>query len=198
VKTWLQSLLTLLGPGSDLSTPVAAPGAPATLEPSPQPLPTAQPTTPAERIALLDGVLTRSGEAAPRRALLLFRDTPEPEVRAWLVDWLAESGHASTLPALRAAYGREDEPLVREALVRAVGLLGTDADVAWLVERLGSARLVEAALLALARVRSPAALEALRAHRTQCLTGSEEDRELAERIEHLLSPAFEVGEQVGR
>jgi hypothetical protein len=112
VKTWLRNLESRLGPaeGEDAFAPVPP-------EPARAALPTAAESVPAAldvpgRIAVLDDVLTRSGDAAPARALILFRDAQEPVVKAWIVDWLAESGHASALPALRGAYAREEEPVV--------------------------------------------------------------------------------------
>lgn len=199
VRTWLRNLLTVLGPeGDDAAAGRTEPPAPQPEDRAPELGPAAGAALPvADRIGALDAALARSGADAPRRALVLYREIAQPPIRAWLVDWLAESGHAAALPLLRLAYATEDEPVVREALVRATGLLGSEADVPWLVERLQNARLVEHALLALARVRSPAALEALRAFRARCVAGDDEQRDLAGRIDLLLSPAFEEGERLG-
>jgi hypothetical protein len=197
VKAWLRALVELLEnapvgrrPGS---TPTPGPVAP---------VPAAVEAVVPEddesvRLARLDALLASTPDAGAERALKLLHDRPEPALRAWIVDWLAESGHAAVLPQLRTSYAREDSATVREAIVRAHGLLGGEDDVPWLVERLANARLVDAALLALARIRGPKALAALEQHRVRCLTGDEEQQARAARIEHLLSPVFEDSERTG-
>ena len=135
-----------------------------------------------------------SGAEAPAVAVQLLKRLEESRQRVFVVDWLAAAGHAEALPALRASYAHEEDPEVRSAVIRAHGLLGGDADVPWLEARLGNARLVETALLALARLRTPTARKALEAFREQRLKGSEEDQELAEKVLRLLGPAFEEAE----
>lgn len=198
VKAWLRAVIQLLDRAPVLHRPRVAPeNVPPPTAPAPE-----APDAPAQddesvRLARLDALLAGAEDSGAKRALMLLRDRPEPALRAWVVDWLAESGHAATLPALRSWYGREEALEVRQAVVRAHGLLGSEADVPWLVERLQNASLVEAALLALARIRGPLALAALEAHRTQCLQGGEEGLDRALRIEHLLSPVFEEAERTG-
>ena len=85
----------------------------------------------------------------------------EPSLRAWFLDSLIESKRAGIGAALRRAYGVEEDPETREALVRALGFLGGSGDVAWLVERTGNERLRRPALLALSRIGTPEAREAL-------------------------------------
>ncbi len=85
----------------------------------------------------------------------------EPSLRAWFLDSLIESKRAGMGPALRRAYGVEDDPETRESLVRALGFLGSSADVPWLVARTGNERLRRPALLALSRIGTPEARAAL-------------------------------------
>lgn len=191
VRTWLETLMRRLPPPSVGEEPAQVPAEP---EAPPAPPPPADGGPEARRQAL-DAHLRRAGDQAPPRALHLLRQEQDPDLAAWLVDWLAESGHRTALPGLMTAYGRTEERSVREAIVRAVGLLGGDPEVPWLVERLVSPWLREAALLALARIRSAAAVAALEAARTRMERGTDEERDLALRIEHLLSPAFEASER---
>lgn len=194
VKRWLDVLLSrlpALGTESDrpmLSVP----------EPPVEPAAPPAPESPQGRIDALDRLLRSAGPTAPARALRLYQQEPDPEVQAWLVDWLADSGHAEALPSLRAAYASADAPCVREALVRATGLLGGDADLAWLEDRLLSPHLVDAALLALARLRTPAARAVLERLARRYATGTEEQRDLGTRIQVLLSPAFEDSDRMER
>lgn len=205
VRRWLDALLARLPPLDSRAprerVPVPAPAAEAGGAAGSAPA-AAAPTVPAPggaaRIDLLDAALRSAGPRAATRALVLFREEQEPEVQAWLVDWLADSGHAEALPALRAAYATADAPVVREALVRATGLLGGEADVAWLKERLLSPHLRDAAVLALARLRTPTARAALEQLAAASAAGSEEQRDLARRIEVLLSSAFEDADRLER
>ncbi len=191
VRTWLSALARRLPPAPPEGAPAAAvaprPDGPAPLPPT---------LGPEARQRNLDRLLREAGDQAPVRALLLLRRESDPAQRVWFVDWLAESGHRSALPGLLSLYGQATEPGEREALVRAVGLLGSDREVPWLVERLGSLGVREAALLSLARVRSPDALRALAEAQGRFAAGTEEERDLAVRIGHLLSPAFEAAERV--
>jgi hypothetical protein len=197
VKAWLRALVELLErapvgrrPGSTPSPPPdAAAPAPAAVEAL---VPEDDESV---RLARLDALLASTPDAGAERALKLLHDRPEPALRAWIVDWLAESGHTAVRAQLKASYAREDSAPVREAIVRAHGLLGDEDDVPWLVERLANARLADAALLALARIRGPRALAALEQHRVRCLAGDEEQQARAARIEHLVSPVFEESER---
>jgi hypothetical protein len=72
--------------------------------------------------------------------------------------------------------------------VRAVGLLGGAGDVAWVEARLTSPAVEEAALLALARLRTPRAVERLTAARDEAAAGGRKDR--AAWIGYLLSARF--------
>ncbi len=203
VRSWLSTLARRLDalpapaqgsrPTATFGTPqptlLAPPLAPAAAPTGGAPIPDAEQT-----LTRLDTQLEESGAEAPRVALQLLRRLAEIRQRVFVIDWLAAAGHAEALGGLRAFYAQEEEPDVRAAVIRAHGLLGGEADVPWLRERLGNARLVETALLSLARIRTPAARAALEAFRVQRLGGGEEDQELARKVEHLLSPAFEEAE----
>lgn len=143
-------------------------------------------------LARLDGVLEAAGADAPRRAGVLLRKLEPALQRQAVVDWLSAAGHASALPMLREHYVREEAFEVRAAIVRAHGLLGGAGDVPWLAERLGNARLLEVTLVALARLRLPAARQALEAFAAPRRAGSEEERALAAKVDLLLDPAFEA------
>jgi hypothetical protein len=136
---------------------------------------------PQERRALLERVL--GGPKGDDDAWWAWRRL-EPSLRSWFVQTLVGAGRHDATAALREAYSGEDDPHVQTQLVRAVGLLGGKADVSWLAARLASLRLRKAALLALARVRTPEALARLRQVRS--LSGRDE----AAWIDYLLSPDF--------
>lgn len=116
----------------------------------------------------------------------------EPSSRVWLLEALVHAERRSAVAKLRVFYGSAVAPEVREGIVRTVGLLGGDGDVAWLAERLASKTARRTALIALARVRTPAALKALEAARK---TSPPEE---ALWIDYLLSPAFEATDGGGR
>ncbi len=204
VRSWLSTLVRRLGA---LPVQKEVPRAPATAAP-PQPsllapplAPLADPSASAsnedaeQAMARLDARLLESGAEAPTVALHLLRRLTDVRQRVFVIDWLAAAGHAEALTGLRAFYAQEEEPDVRAAVIRAHGFLGKEADVSWLCERLGNARLVETALLSLARLRTPAARRALETFRAQHVNGGEDDQELARKVEHLLSPAFEEAER---
>jgi hypothetical protein len=202
MRTWLKALERRLEAAPDVAAPPPAPPPPAVgllpLGAAPAARPAAPQPPEVEShdafVARVAASLAEAGPQAPARADHLLRRLTDPTQRAAIVDWLAGSHLASALPTLRAHYDREDDPGVREAVVRAHGLLGGDGDVPWVVERLPNQRLQEAALLALARIRTPAARAALQSFADQRRGGDEEARALAERVDHLLSPAFEAAE----
>lgn len=113
-----------------------------------------------DRITLLTRLHASSGRLYDANAWWAWRRL-EPSLRVWFLDALIESKRSGVGPALRRAYGVEDDPETREAIVRALGFLGTDADVTWLVERTANERLRRSALLALSRIGSPTARTAL-------------------------------------
>jgi len=178
---------TLLAPQPTLLGPLPTPE-PAQRSPAP-------PEDAEQTLARLDARLLESGAEAPKVAMHVLRRLVEVRERVFVIDWLAAAGHAETLAGLRAFYAQEEEPDVRAAVIRAHGFLGGEADVPWLEARLSNARLVEAVLLTLARMRTPAARRALETFRAQRLSGGDDDQELARKVEHLLSPAFEEAER---
>lgn len=168
--------------------------------PEPQPVPGPGPDeadaraddAPEVVLGRLDGVLEAAGDEAPARAAVLLRRLEPAAQRQAVVDWLAAAGHGAALPMLREHYVREEALEVRAAIVRAHGLLGAAPDVAWLAERLASARLLEVTLVALARLRLPQARAVLDAFAAPLRAGSEEQQALAAKVDLLLDPAFEA------
>ena len=109
---------------------------------------------------------------------------------AWL-RYAGDEGTAADHEPLRRMYATEDDIDVRAAIVRAVGQTGGAAAVPWLVARLQSERLWDAAMLALARIRTADALRRLRQERKTLVDGARrEDKVRIEWIDHLLSASF--------
>lgn len=135
------------------------------------------------RIKLLTRLHASSGKLFDTNAWWAWRRL-EPSLRVWFLDALIESKRTGIADDLRRAYGVEDDAETREALVRALGFLGTDDDVAWLVERTGNERLRRAALLALGRLRTPKARVAL----AEAKAADWADEDLKAWIDHLLGP----------
>ena len=91
----------------------------------------------------------------------ILEDDPSPRVRAEAAE--AFSAHGATFADL-AAFGNDDEAIVREAVATALGEVGDAAGVPWLVSAVESDpdRLVqEAAVAALGAIGDPAALDVL-------------------------------------
>jgi len=147
-------------------------------------------TEPTERAALLTHLLHRGGALYKRHAWWAWRRL-EPSLRVAFVDALASAKRLDEAASLRRAYGTEDETEVRGRIVRALGFLGGDADVAWLIARTNNERLRRSALLALARIGSPLARLQLKAARSA--PWSTDD--LRAWIDHLLSPEFQEAER---
>lgn len=143
------------------------------------------------RTELVDALLERPSAEDVERAFWALR-AAEPETRRHLVRRLTDLGRASLLPRIRRGYAGEPDRSVRMEILRAVGLLGGDGDVAWLAARAENRLLERTALLALARIRTEAAKAALRAARERLQTADAADA--AGRvgwIDYLLSEAFE-------
>src|SRR5207244_336898 len=76
------------------------------------------------------------------------------------------------------------------------GLLGDDRDVPWVVARGETATLRRAASFALARIRTPAALDALRTWAKEAAALSTRDPAAARMYDYLLSAAFPEAERI--
>ncbi|MDJ0976195.1 MAG: hypothetical protein QNJ98_17170 [Planctomycetota bacterium] len=144
------------------------------------------------RAELAAALLERPRPEDVERAFWAFGES-EAETRRLLVRGLAELRRAELLKRVRGLYAGEEEIDVRVEILRAVGLLGGDADVPWLAERAQNRRLERAALLALARIRTDAARAALTAARTRIEEAGGDDAGSRVRwIDYLLSEAFEA------
>ncbi len=152
-----------------------------------------------ERVDALTA-LFQAGKRAAADDLLAATADPEPEVRERAAVLVGDAGDPASIPAVAKAFAAEPDPVVRDALVRAIGLLGDDAVVPWLADRAteaaADAARLRPVLFALARVRSPAALEALERVRTQAGSVPGADRVTERLVDYLRSPAFEEAERV--
>ncbi len=115
-----------------------------------------------------------------------------------LVESLVRRPRRDTLHGLRARYSRVTDPEIHAAIMKAIGLLGSKADVAWLIDRLGNGRIRRETMFALARIRTPeavAALEGIRAGGANSAGAGD----IVPLAEYLLSAAFvEVERAEGR
>jgi len=147
------------------------------------------------RQKLLTRLLASGGPTLERQQNWVWQHM-QPSLRAWWVGALSRAGRREQSVRLRAVYGSEADPRVREAIVRAVGILGSDKDVTWLAERVQNVQLFRVALLALARISSPAA----RRHLETARRGAERRGEqgLAAWLAYLLGPGFKRSEQRAR
>src|SRR5206468_382916 len=118
------------------------------------------------------------------------RASTDAPVRERVVVLLGDVGARDALAPVRSTYEREQDAAVREAIVRAVGLLGDDGDVAWLVARAEQPSLVRAVAFALARVRTDAALAALRAIARRARESDPPDADTSRLADYLTTPAF--------
>jgi len=141
-----------------------------------------------DREQLLGRLLRTGGPAFERQAWWAWHRL-EPSGRAWFVGAFGGRDALASTARLRLLYGAEDDLVVRTTLVRALGLRGGDADVGWLIARLGNPDVRPAALIALARVRTRAALAGLRAARR----GRSADE--VRWIDYLLGSAFVESER---
>lgn len=115
-----------------------------------------------------------------------------------IVESLVLRPRRDTVHGLRARYSRVSDPEIHAAMVKAMGFLGSDADVDWLIARLGNGRIRRDTMFALARIRTPeavAALEGIRAGGANSAGAGD----IVPLAEYLLSAAFvEVERAEGR
>ncbi|MGQ0612938.1 MAG: HEAT repeat domain-containing protein [Planctomycetaceae bacterium] len=121
------------------------------------------------------------------RLLAALLSDREPVVRTRAAQALATFGGPSARPALRAALEVETESDAVAAMVEACGALVDDASVPLLEKRLREPRHLATAVVALARIGSPAARDALRAHRGRA------DAETARMLDGILAEEFADG-----
>lgn len=172
-----------------------------------------EPATPVARLAWSDRLLN-TDDARAQAALLIARldqhPQPGPErVAAWaelrsvlpltaveaqtaFLRHVGDVGVEADVSVVRSLYAGAGDLSVREATVRAVGLLGGARDVEWLRERLAAPGLWHAAGMALARVRTARALQILAAARRKRVAAGGPTAEV-EWLDHLLDPAFTGG-----
>jgi len=119
----------------------------------------------------------------------------EPTLRVQLVEASALLDRRDLLDEWMRLYAGEEDVGVRVAMLDGVGRLGSPEHVAWLGERVASPLVRRAALLALARIRSPEALDRLRQAATVLDRGEASERELSEWIRWLASDSFKDQEE---
>jgi len=192
VRRWLEEA------SARLPTRAALAGEPAR-RPSPTTLPVrAAGTSDEERIEALVAWLRIGG--TPAAVTLVARLSAETApVRLALVDWLADRGAREVRTGIRDGYPREDDPAAARAIVRAVGLLGDAEDVPWLTARLQNGGVRREALFALARIRTVAALRALREAPDRLAARGDPMGDTRPLVSYLLGRAFEEAElEAGR
>ena len=151
------------------------------------------------RDQLIDARLAQAKSSALANAygdlLWVWDRAGRDAVRIAMLDKFARGSHQGVRAPLRGRYADIESLAVREAYVRMLGFLGDDQDVIWLQHRLVNRALRRTALLALARIRTSAALEVLRAEHKLAADGDEDAREQARWIAHLLADAFVESER---
>ena len=146
-----------------------------------------------ERLAVYLQEVERS-RGAPLARILDVAADEDVALQITLVEELVRRPRPDTVHALRARYSRVPESEMHGAIVRAVGFLGDEADVPWLVARLGNGRIRRDTMFALARIRTAdavAALEAIRKGGANSAGASD----IIPLAEYLLSGAFEEVER---
>lgn len=151
---------------------------------------------PEARLAAVTELATLGGEGAGPDLLRIATTDLTPAVRERAAVLLGDVGARDAATPLRDRFAEEPDPAVREAIVRAVGLLGDDGDVAWLEARADTPSLVKPVAFALARVRTPGALEALDRLAARGAAGSPPEEGLPRLVEYLRSEAFADAERV--
>lgn len=122
----------------------------------------------------------------------------ESETRLLILTLLVEAGPKDLAAWIRRRYADAEDREIRRALVRNLGFVGSDADVAWLVARSRNPHFQRTAWLALARIRSPTALTYLEAARANLRRSSDADAAFSiQWLDHLLSSEFEKGQNSG-
>jgi hypothetical protein len=139
--------------------------------------------------------LAREAKGEALGDLLAAAADPSPRVRERAAVLAGDVAPERALSALLDRFASEEDPAVREAIVRAVGLARGFESVPWLVERERHDATRRAALYALARVGGPDADAALAAARVAALSRVPPDRASASLVDYLRGPAFEEAER---
>ena len=152
-------------------------------------------TTDAQREALFTQLLAAMDPLDPEppvvAALLSAFGRSSVPLQRWVLDRLIYNRCYAIVPRLRVHYAHAVELETRELLIRAIGLLGEDLDVGWLTSRLENRELRRAVLLALARIRSPAALQVIQdQHKRMKARAGAAARAEAAWLAYLLSEGF--------
>ncbi len=122
----------------------------------------------------------------------------EPSLRRFLVDLSVDLKLAALLAHWRARYPGEDDAEVRESIVRAVGALGGQEDVAWLLERTRNPLQLRSGLLALARIGGAAATQRIQEVAAALEAGEPAPTGVSPAwVRWLLSPEFRESERRG-
>jgi len=191
-RFWMQRLFETLAAVQRSGTGGAARAKPGDAESDPWRSTFRAAADPEQQETMLTRLLAGPEDALARHGAWAWMQI-EPSLRRWYARAVAESGKKTEKARLRRHYGAEEDPDVRAAIIRTVGLLGEAGDVDWLVSRGRNLTLRRPALLALARIDVPEARRRLEEARAAAETAGEKD--LADWIEHLLSPAFAESER---
>lgn len=151
---------------------------------------------PEARLAAVTELARLGGEGAGPDLLRIATTDLTPAVRERAAVLLGDVGAREAATPLRDRFAEEPDAAVREAIVRAVGILGDDGDVAWLEARLDTPSLRKPVAFAFARVRTPAALAALDRLAVPGATGTPPEEGLPRLVEYLRSDAFAAAERV--
>ncbi len=203
---WLQQLMRTLGPsdefgepptGEDLARDDEKPGSRAKRRTDTWLRLFDDATTDVQRESLFTQLLAAMDPSDPDprsvAALLSAFGRSSLGLQRWVLDRLIYNRCYAIVPRLRVHYARTVAIETREMLIRAIGLLGEDLDVGWLTQRMKNRELRRAVLLALARIRSSAALQVLKAEHARALSQSGASaRAEAAWLAYLLSDDFAV------
>jgi HEAT repeat protein len=140
--------------------------------------------------------LANAGKASVAEDLVRHLSDPDASVRERAAVLLGDVSAHETLPRLAARFSCESDVAVREAIVRAVGLLGDETAVPWVVERGDDPALFKAACYALARIRTPGAIERLTAWRERAAAAVPRDDATVRLVDYLRGRSFEEAERV--
>jgi hypothetical protein len=183
------------GPGAVPAPPPAAPAGAASAEVARL---RAALATAEGREARLEALsaLARAGGASVADDLAARLADPDARVRERAAALLGDVGARGALAAVLERFPGEDDPAAREALVRAAGLLGDESTVAWVTPRGEEPGLFRAACYALARLRTPAAIERLTAWRERAAAAVPRDEATVRLLDYLRGRSFEEAERV--